>query len=60
MNTIDIMGVTVYGLLLGFLISATSKSQMEKINERFDRIEAAIAAQATTTETGPAKDGREP
>jgi hypothetical protein len=47
-------------LMLILFIFTISIKQTEEINERFDRIEAAIAEQATAAETGSEENGGKP
>ena len=60
MSTADIIGVTAYAFLLALVVSGLFILQTEEINERFDRIEAAIAEQATAAETGSEENGGKP
>ena len=60
MSTADIIGVTAYAFLLALFVSGLFILQTEEINERFDRIEAAIAEQATAAETGSEENGGKP
>jgi uncharacterized membrane protein len=59
-SILDMCGFIIVMLMLILFIFTISIKQTEEINERFDRIEAAIAEQATAAETGSEENGGKP